>query len=574
MVVVAATFARDAGRAQDGAAEQTRLRYDLLHELMQGSLGARLAAKEDVVFPLAVPKELASSLRISVKGRGRAIGFELRDSQGQRLTLEPTADGAGGFTLEDVLDGARIERALGRAPVGRLELRVVSGADGEWPTLRAEVELPAVGEEELRATIVEHLDAIFATWLEHGLDREGPRNTSLACYVFDVVSGERAATMHAGLLPLWGSMFHAAHWTPDARWNAPIERFLADFFELNLDPRTGLPREWDCVLDEPRGDAPVEVASWLRMLLDLSEFGPPAWRERALGAARKMGDSILASGVMPDGSMAATYLSASGAAAGAAVELRSLNVPAQLARLGALTGREDYFTPARRAIAEFEFTLHWGGSAERIDPDFDDNMGTLGAALTTVVEAYPEDPLARRILRDAWNHFLPLWMAALREGGSIAADQVRCWEMAARFARVAGPGDPHPERLIELAARTHLIGELFETGSWGDLTHLGWRPQSGLSVGDLSGMPANLLWGLGLLCDPDLIRGESSADRAQRTALARSWFALVLRSIDEAYRRPYGYLLTSKQVSGVNRCGGELRLCQGLITALRAISPR
>ncbi len=556
------------GQSQDAAPHT----HDLWLDLLSGDLGQRLKAGQEIALPLAVPKELAASLELTLQGRGAGVSLELRGSGPGRILLTPTSDRGAVSGIDVVLDAARLERELGRAPYGRLTARIQSGEGGSWPTLRASVVLPSVSPEELEREISRHLDEIFACWLERGLDRKGPRETALACQVFDVVTGEPLFTVAGGLLPLWGFMFSTAHATGETRWDAAIEAFLADFFELCLDPSTGLPREWDCEFDVPRRDSAVEVAPWLRFLLDLSERGPVAWRARALAAAEKMGATILERGVLPDGTMAAIFISSTGTAGGAPPEIRRLNTPSELARLSRLTERPEFVAAARRAIAEFEFTLHWGGSTQRIDPDFDDSFGTLGAALTTLLEAHPEDPLARRMLREGWNHFLPLWEGALREGGSVAADQVRCWDMAARYGRQAQAGEPRPERMIELAANMHLIGELYETGVWGDLTHLGWQPQSGLSVGDLTGMPANLLWGLALLCDPTLVPGETPQRTEERCAKARAWFALVLRSIDETYKRPYGYLLTRTQLAGANRCGAELRLCQGLVTALRSLA--
>jgi hypothetical protein len=126
--------------------------------------------------------------------------------------------------------------------------------------------------------------------------------------------------------------------------------------------------------------------------------------------------------------------------------------------------------------------------------------------------------------------------------------------------------------VLPLAASAHLTGELYENGAWGDLTHVRFAPSAGISVGDLSGTPASLTWGLALLLDPLAYPSGDRAEIEAQTGLARAWYALLLRSTDQTYGRKFGYLLTRNELAGANRCGAELRLCTGLVTALRCLA--
>jgi hypothetical protein len=306
------------------------------------------------------------------------------------------------------------------------------------------------------------------------------------------------------------------------------------------------------------------VHSDLRFLLDLVEHAPEAWRARALDAARRLGETLLAHGVLPDGTLAPRYVPESAAYDLDVPAIRALNLPAQLGRLGALAGDARFTAAARRALAELEYLHRWGGSAERIDPDFDDLFGHHGAASAVLLEYHPGEAALGELVHSGWEHFAPMWRESVRFGGSTAADQVRCWALLADYARLRPEIRPELGPLLGEAARAHLKGQQYDGGAWGDVTHVLHAPRPGLGVGDQPGAPANLLWGLALLHDPELEPAQKSV---------RALFTAVMRSTFETYGRPYGVLETRTAHAGPDRCGAELRLCKGLVAMLRTLGP-
>lgn len=505
--------------------------------------------------------------RLIVRGRMRgAFGqVTLIDGTGARARVR-VAPEEGEDELAFQLPIARFNAVAGRELEPPLRLRLRSPADGaagvtsSWTDLKVLVALPSPEPQALRAELVATLDGIFTTWFERGLDRDGPRETGFVCHGFDAVTGERLLTIPGGWLFLWEYLLGALESEPNPEWLARFTAFFDDYLELGVHPDTGLPRLWDCLADQPLDDRVVELAPNLRFLLNVHERGPEPLRARALDAASRMGEAVLARGVLPDGSIAPKYRPFDGAPNTDAPPIRRLNVPAELARLGALTGDERFTDAARRAVAELEFEHHWGGSWDSIDPDFDDTFGTLGEATLRMMAAHPDDPVFARLADSGWEHFQHLWKDALRFGGSVAADQVRCWELLARYARLRPEAEPAIRTLIMEAARAHLVGEQYANGAWGDVTHFEWEPRRDLSVGDLDGTPANLMRGLALINDPAL------GLRSQRT---EALFTAVLRATAEAYRREYGYLETHTERAGANRAWAEVRMSAGLVEMLR-----
>ena len=92
------------------------------------------------------------------------------------------------------------------------------------------------------------------------------------------------------------------------------------------------------------------------------------------------------------------------------------------------------------------------------------------------------------------------------------------------------------------------------------MTHFDWEPRPDLSVGDLQGTPANLLWGLALINDPEL---------GLRNRRTEALFAAVLRSTVATYRREYGFLETRTERAGANRAWAEVRMSRGLVEMLK-----
>jgi hypothetical protein len=496
-----------------------------------------------------------------VDGRGDVATLALPEQ------FTPGKAKAGATPQEFQFSLAEFGEALGRPLEPRIALRLPPIVQGDrlvadksyWQGLKVLVPLPLPTEAALRREVVTRLDEIFTTWIERGLDREGPRETGFLCVAFDVVTGERITTISGSWQPFWQYMLLALEVHDDPEWRAAFDAFVRDYLELGLHPETGLPRKWDCVRDEPLDREVSPVVADLEFLLDLHEHGAEAWRQRALDAAVKMGGTILARGVLPDGSIAPRYTPADGTPNTDEPPHRRLTLPAQLARLGALADDARFTDAARRALAEAEFTHHWGGTWDSIDPDLDDRFGFLGAASVVMHTAHPEDPSFGRLAATGWEHFEPIWRDALQYGGSIAADQVRCWELMVEYARVRPEIRGDVALLLKDAVRAHLRGEQLPSGAWGDVTHENFDPKTDLEVGDLPGAPANLLWGLGLLYEREL----GLPDR-----IMRGLFTAVLRSTVEHYGRDFGYLSTPTQLAGTNAPGAGHRLAKGLVTML------
>ncbi len=528
-------------------------------ELVLDASAPRLATGPgaSVVQPVAGFAPLAGG--VAVRGHARGPGRLLIRSGRRVVPFE--VDGA--FEVA----GSELASIHGEGAMPRFELELTTpagpaGPSTDWSALSFVVPLPCPSPPDLRTEIVARLDEAFGTWLANGLDEEGPVATGFACHAFDVVTGERLFSFPGGAFDLWTHLMDALELHEDPRWRAAFERFVASYLERIPHPETGLPRRWDCVNDAPLDGRWVEIGADLELLVDLAERGPERFREAARAAAVKMADQVLEVGVLPDGAIAPKFRAADAAASTAAPPLRRLDVPAQLARLAALVGDERYLVAARNAVAEVEFTHDWPGTWRNIDPGFDDDYGHYGARAATMWAAHPDEAAFRNLALSGFWTYAPLWRDALRLGGNVAADQVRCWRTVIELAKLDEDVLPEVRRTLPMAVRAHFKGEQYDDGAWGDVTHVGFDPQADLNVGDLTGVPANLLWGLGLAADPDL---GLPADEL------RAMFTAVLRSSVEAYRRPHGYLRDRHELPEHNRAGGELRLCTGLIAMLRHV---
>jgi len=498
--------------------------------------------------------------RLEVRGRVRGRGqLSLLEGSGARAELEL---GGGEEPVEFAITGRDLAERLDRAPVPRLELELSAApgsAGASWSGIEVRVAFPLPAEDALREEVLEHLHAALDPWLELSLDREGPRETAFAAHLFDAVTGERIDTLPCGLHPLFEALLAVPEELRTPRWSAALEAYVADFLALALHPGTGLPRLWDALRDEPLDDRGVEIAAPLGFLLDLADRGPARLREPALAAAARIGAVVLERGILPDGSVAPLYRPADGEPSLEVSRLRRLDLPAQMVRLAARTGEPRLASAARRALAQLELTHHWPGDWQEIDPGFDDDFGHYAARAALMLEADPGDALARRFVRQGFERYRAPWRDAMRFGGSMAADQVRCWHLLARFSALEPEILPELRPLLEDAVRSHLAGEQYSSGAWGDVTYYGFDPKRDLAVGDLPGLPANLLRGLALACEPRL-----GLDRERLLAI----FTAVLRSSGESYRRPFGYLSTLREVAGHNHAGGSLRLAPALTEML------
>jgi hypothetical protein len=432
-----------------------------------------------------------------------------------------------------------------------------AGEPGRFAELAVDGALPAISRADLRAELLAELAAYFDLALEHATDDLGPRATPFIVRDFDLASGAPLAAPfpRVTLHPLYSELLEAWRCELRPEWEAALAHFLEVFLDEGAHPATGLPRFWDPLADQPRDLDPIEIRAHLNFLLDLAEFGPEALRARSTAAAVRIAQHVLDSGRLPDGNVAAQYVPATGEARTGTPPIRRLDVPAALARLGRLTGQGELRDVARDAVLEMEYAHWWPGTWQGIDPGFDDDYGHYGQRAAQMLEAWPEVPAFERLAVDGLEHYLPLWRDAVRFGGNVAADQVRCWEIAARLARLRPElRAPVAERLDE-ALHLHLLGEQTPDGRWIDVTVVDFRPQH-LPVGDTAGAPQNLLYGLALALHPAALGAGTFRDPAE----ARAWFAALWRA--------EGRLGVGRPGSFVER----LRVLPGTVQALVGLS--
>jgi hypothetical protein len=504
--------------------------------------------------PIAAYAPLARQLVIEGEVHGDGL-LTLSDGSGAQARIELKGAGWHAFVVKDTqLVQPRFTLRL--AALGKDEAR--------WRNLHARVALPCPDEAALREEIRGCFAQIVAPWLEHCLDAQGPRKTSLLTHIPDAVTGEAVVAIPGGFHPFWDQLWNAARALDDKRWLAAFEGYASDYLELCHDPRTGLPRLWDGERDVPLSDNSVEIALPLGFLIDLADHGPEKLRARAKAAALKIGETVLAEGVMPDGSISAKYFPASAKTDSGVNTLRRFDVAAQLARLTALSGDARFLRASGEALATFEFTQVWAGDWSKIDPAFDDDFGHYGARAVTIAGAAVQDKLFRNFALAGFAHFEPLWRDALRLGGNVAADQVRCWVLLADLARLDEDAAKRIRTLLAAAVRSHFKGEQYDDGTWGDLTIFGFDPRA-VKVGDYSGAPQNLLHGIAALYRKDL---------GLRTDEQRALYTAVLRSSIAAYLQPQGFLMLRARAQGTNLADGTLRMMLGLARMLEALSAR
>lgn len=525
----------------------------------EGRPALRTGAGQWAEQPVAAYAPLVSGLVIEgqVSGAGRVV---IVDGPGGRASFE--FPGSGWRTLR--IDGASLSAQLGRAAVPRLVLRLEPLGEGaaHWRGLHVRVPLPCPDEAALRAEIHACLRQVVEPWLARGLDDFGPRKTGFLARIPDAESGEPTLSMQSASNAFWEQLSSAAAILGEPRWAEAARRSDADLLALGLDARTGLPHLWDARRDVPIDTTAVEIAGTLDHLIDLAERGPEELRAPARAAALKMGETVLAKGVQPDDGIGAKYFPATGEVDPGVVALRRFDVPAQLARLTALTHDERFLEAAGEALASFEFTHVWQGTWWMIDSAFDDEFGHYAARAVTIARAAPQDALFRNFALEGWRHYRPLWRDALRLGGNVAADQVRCWVLLAELAELDAAAAEEIRPLLCAAVRSHVKGEQYGDGAWGDVTIFGFDPKPNLQVGDYPGAPQNLLHGLAALYRADL---------GLRTDEQRALYTAVLRSSMQAYLLPKGFLLGRTKQNGPNPAAGTLRMMLGLTKMLRAL---
>jgi len=515
--------------------------------------------------PVAAYAPLTGGLVVRGQVSGRGV-VTLQDGLDARVSLSVGGDGEEFVPFE--WTAAEMKAELGRELVPRLLLHLAAQGNGTalWRDLEVQVLLPLPTPDDLRAEIVAELDWIFTLWRERARDDTGQPTAFLAHY-FDVLTGEPTLDAPGGPNVYAHLLLAAADLGGIPAWAEARDRLLEDILDLCLNEDTGLPRTWNSQSDQPNDDQFVEVAGHIGFLLDVAERGPERLRERARAAAERAGATVLAKGLFPDGDVCAKYRPSDGQTNTGYIDLRVLDVPAQLARLGALTGEEAYVSAALEAIARLEYAHSWPGTWAWIDPGFDDRFGHYGARSLVMWRAQPDQPAFRRLALEGYHYYAPLWRDALRLGGNVAADQVRCWGILAELAELEPALREEVAPLLRAAVRSHFKGQQYPDGVWGDVTVTGFDPKSGLQVGDTQGVPQNLLLGLAIASDPALAATPGGPDLDE----LRAMFTAVLRSSRETYRRPFGYLSTRREVAGINQSIGSFRLAVGLVAMLEKL---
>jgi hypothetical protein len=534
------------------------------------SSGGELASSADPTHVLVLqPGQIASQ-------PFAAFAPDVRD-----MIVRGTVEGSGVVTIVEgngararfevdsrafTITGADLARTLGREPVPRFVLELATGpgaSSSRWHDLSVEVVFPAPSMESLRSEVRARLAEIVDTWLERGVVREGPRATGFAPHLFDAITGARLRSYPCGIHPLFESLLSLPASEVRPSWRTALSSYVTSVLELGLNPSTGLPRMWDAERDVPLDDLSIEIASMTRFLLDAADHGPMELRERCERAALAIGNSVLAHGVMPDGAIAPIYRPRDGEPSTAAQPLRRLDLPAELCRLSARVHDERFALAARHAVDAFAYLHYWPGELERIDPGFDDDFGHYGARAVAMTRALPEQPVFRALAMSGFERYAPLWREAARAGASMAADQVRCWDLLIELSEVEKTVADALPTLLDDALRAQLKSEQYGDGSWGDVTYWRFDPKSsGLEVGDLPGLPANLLRGIAL------VHGRTSRFTRDDT---RALFAGVLRSSVTRYGRKYGYLSTLNERDGVNDAYASMRLLPALVEMLKAL---
>jgi len=553
---------------------KTAGRPELLLDEQSGRMEAWVRLRDGVPDKLLQPLPAYGPLVRGMVIRGRMRGTGL-------LTI---ADGRGGIAPWSPpngesfeVEGWHFQMVLARPPEPRLSLELTVDLAGHeqpvaaWSELEVLVELPCPDEADLRAEVLALVRELLDAQLERGLDTLGERATPFWCRDHDARTGLPLGEPFPapGVEAVAEELLRAWIAEPAPEWAAALERYLAAWFELGFHPQTGLPHNWDPVADRPLDELPIQLHRYLRFLVDLATSGPEAWRATALEHAQRIGELVLARGVLPNERVAAVWTPGSGAASDAVPEIRVLHLPAALARLGALTGDERYRDVARDACLAFEFTHHWPGTWLNIDPGMDDSYGNLGWAGVEMWRAWPDEPVFERIPRSGYETYAPLWKDCLRYGGNVAADQVRCWRIFGELAVLDPSMRPRVQGLLLDAVRSHFRGEQGDGGAWTDVTILDFDPKGNLGVGDTGGMPQNLLRGLALLYDPRYgLRDDPEVERE-----LRAMFTTVLRSTVSTYREAHGFRDSRRAgAEGVSAYGG-VRLLAALVVMLEHLEP-
>lgn len=529
------------------------------------AFAARTRADERLNQPVAAYAPLAHTLLVRGKCRGAGRVVWIDGSGAPIVTRLPESTDWREFELR----GDELQKQLGRALLPRFQLQLEAASmesEALWRDLSVSVELPCPSEQALRAELLAILRWVFAEYIERGLDDVGPRKTGFFCHEFDAITGERIFTFPTtGFVPgLFDSLRVALEVEEEPAWRATFDQFVGDLLTLGLHPATGLPRQWNPIADEPLDAQPVEFALTLGFLIDLARTGPDRWREPARKAALRIGETVLSTGIVPDGSIAASCVPSNGAINMNVNGLRRFDVLAQVARMRELTGDERYTATSREALAAFELTHLWSGTWQQIDPAFDDEFGHYGARAATSWRASPQEPAFRRYALGGWKHFEPLWRDSVRMGGTCAADQVRCWVLLLDVAELE-PAEKEPIRsAIWDAARNHFKGEQDDSGAWEDLTVIDFDSQltMAVKVGDVPGVPQNLLHGLAAIYDEGI---------GLRNDVVRAMYTALLRSSLATYRRAHGLLVYTKERPDRNSALGSLRMALGLVKMFRKL---
>ncbi len=468
--------------------------------------------------------------------------------------------------------GADFFNAFGMNPRPRFTV-TIEGVTGDalFDSFEITTDFYTLSPEELKETILDEMAWTFDLWIEHGLDHEGPENTSCVSHLHDAITGEEVQTLL--LCPVWASYPMMADYLK-FRENAVYRQLVIDQADLFLRTRhrsSGFMQYWNPTTDTPGGDVALLPVSYFWQVYDLT--GDEKYRDAVIA----MTDSILAfdelawitepiqegylqSGFNVDGSihelhqnqyqimirwfdsanlLAETYLREP--------KQKYLNAMENCAELYITPGIVDYADIDPQTIT-FEPTWYtW----QNLIPAFDDYFGygirglweiwEAGGFTHAGIEAY---------LEKAFDDMSAEWRKAMFRGGREAGDEGRGWGPYFWMWQQDPENHTDYQELLVRNGYTIMKGEFGEYGSWMGTGYEDWSPIIGLpGEGATTGASGNALSGL-------YLAWEASGRNEDFYAAMVTLF----RTSQLTYKFDYGYIRTpTPDPEGPNLAGGEFR---------------
>jgi hypothetical protein len=191
--------------------------------------GLELAPGASLSQPIAAFAPLAERLLISGVVEGRGL-VRLTDGLGQSLELEVSDQ-------QFELSAAEFALRFGSAPQPRFQLELSAPADSSgavFRDMRALAAWPCPERTVLASELRGLCDGVIRTWLERGSDRDGERATAFVPRRFAVLTGEKIDSGAGCIHPLFAGLLELCAISNEPTWDAALNNYLNDFFELLL----------------------------------------------------------------------------------------------------------------------------------------------------------------------------------------------------------------------------------------------------------------------------------------------------------------------------------------------------